>query len=274
MQHQEFEPAEELRDTIQCFWYEKREFGEAESSFEVVPDGFAEIIFHFGSSCSIAHNGNIEPLPSPFMIGLLNHPVHFYAKNSLKIIGIRCFPWSIFDLLGLPSGKDGVRIFEHSITELQTTLQQYINDDKIEEAITYVQQYFLITKPQISHENTLSKAGNALRETNGTMPVSRIATEAHSTVRTLERKFKQSSGHTVKDVSGLIRFEQVRNQLWTDPDANLAALAIELGYSDQAHLSKEFKRYSGTTPAAFAKNSKKEKRIISSNFISFKQTKI
>ena len=119
MQHQEFEPPEELRDTIKCFWYNKRDFGELPSGFEILPDGYAEIIFHFGSACSISYNGDLLPLPSPFMMGLLNQPALLYAKNRLEIIGIRCFPWTVFDLLGLPSGKDGVRIFEHPIARLQ-----------------------------------------------------------------------------------------------------------------------------------------------------------
>jgi AraC-like DNA-binding protein len=90
-------------------------------------------------------------------------------------------------------------------------------------------------------------------EARGVMPVSEVAAAAHATVRTLERKFKQSSGHTVKDVSGLMRFEQARNRLWNEPHANLAELAQALGYTDQSHLSREFKRYSGMTPAAFAR---------------------
>jgi len=98
-----------------------------------------------------------------------------------------------------------------------------------------------------------------------------VATTAHATVRTLERKFKRSSGFTVKDVSGLIRFEQVRNHLWHYPGANLAGLAHELGYADQAHLSREFKRYSGTTPATFARNAKKRKQAVSNDFVAFVQ---
>jgi AraC-like DNA-binding protein len=88
---------------------------------------------------------------------------------------------------------------------------------------------------------------------------------------TLERKFKQSSGYTVKDVSALMRFEQVRNKLWHSPDCNLAGLAHELGYSDQSHLSKEFKRYSGTTPAAFARKAKEGKLAVSKDFVTFVQ---
>ena len=48
---------------------------------------------------------------------------------------------------------------------------------------------------------------------NGNMPVSEVAAAANATVRTLERKFKSAAGYTVKDVAGLMRFEQVRNAI-------------------------------------------------------------
>jgi AraC-like DNA-binding protein len=272
MQHQEFEPPEDLRDSIECFWYTSIDFGEQQSGFEVVPDGFAEIIFHFGSDCSISYDGSLQPLPSPFMVGLLNQPVHFYAKKRLEIIGVRCFPWTVFDLLELPSGKDGVRVFEHPIAQLQSALNARINAGKIADAVDHVKDFFLKARLGIATDSTLSKAGVAMRDANGTMPVTQVAAAAHATVRTLERKFKESSGHTVKDVSGLMRFEQVRNQLWIDPDINLAGLALELGYADQSHLSKEFKRYSGTTPGAFARKAKKRKLAAGNDFVAFIQS--
>ena len=256
MHHQEFEPPEELRNFIKCFWYNRRDSGEHKSSFEVLPDGYAEIIFHFGSVCSIATNEHWQPLPSPFIMGLLNGPVLLDTKNRLEIIGIRCFPWTVFDLLRLPPSQDRVRIFEHPIAQLQSTLNESIQTGEIEEALAQLKQYFLDTRSRIAIDSTLFKAGVAMREANGTLPVSEVAAAAHATARTLERKFKQSSGYTVKDVSGLIRFEQARNQLWLYPNSNLAGLAYELGYTDQSHLSREFKRYSGTTPAAFARKVK------------------
>jgi AraC-like DNA-binding protein len=271
MQHQEFEAPSALQDTIKCFWHNTKDFGEHQAGFEVVPDGYAEIIFHFGSGCSMSHNGSLQPLPSPFMMGLLNQPVHFYTKNRLEIIGIRCFPWTVFDLLGLPSGKASVHIFEHPIARLQSILEECINAGKVEEAVAQVKQYFLDARSRIPGNTMLFKAGVAMSKANGTMPVSQVAAAAHATVRTLERKFKQSSGYTVKDVSGLMRFEQVRNKLWHYPDSNLAGLAHELGYTDQAHLSKEFKRYSGTTPAAFARKAKKGKQAVSNDFVAFIQ---
>ncbi|MXV49699.1 helix-turn-helix domain-containing protein [Pedobacter sp. HMF7647] len=257
MQHQEFEPPADLRDTIKCFWYNRRGHDEDESTFEVIPDGYAEIIFYFGRLCGVSYDGSWQQLPSPFMIGLLNQPANFYAESNLEIIGIRCFPWTVFNLLGLPSGKGGVRISEHPIAGLHAALEEFINAGKIEDALAQVKRYFLTVRSKIATDSIISKAGFAMRESNGTMPVSLVANAAHSTVRTLERKFRQSSGYSVKDVSGLMRFEQVRNKLWHYPESNLVSLAHELGYADQSHLSKEFKRYSGTTPAAFARKAKK-----------------
>ncbi len=271
MQHQEFAPPEALQDTIKCFWYNKREQAALSSGFEVVPDGYAELIFYFGGPCSIFYKDGLQPLPSPFMVGLLNQPVIFYMEARLEIIAVRCYPWTVFDLLGLPSGKDGVQLLAHPVAQLQPALQELVQAGNIPEALEQVKQYFLDARSRVAMDSMLFKAGAAMNKAKGTIPVSRVAAAAHTTVRTLERKFKQSSGYTVKDVSGLMRFEQVRNHLWHYPDAGLAALALELGYTDQAHLSKEFKRYSGTTPAAFARKAKKGQQAISGNFVAFIQ---
>jgi AraC-like DNA-binding protein len=268
--HQEFDPPSALQDTIECFWYHRRDFGEQQTGFEVLPDGYAEIIFYFGNAVSIATNEGLQSLPSPFLTGVLNQPAIFYTKNRLEIIGIRCYPWTVFDLLGLQSGKDGVRIFEHPIARLQPLLNKWIQAGKIEEAVDEVNQYFLNAHSRIATDSMLFKAGIAMRKANGAIPVNQVAAAAHATVRTLERKFKQAAGYTVKDVSSVMRFQQVRNQLWMNPDSSLAGLAHDLGYTDQSHLSKEFKRYSGTTPAAFARKVKKEKQA-GNDFVAFIQ---
>ncbi|WP_202424330.1 helix-turn-helix domain-containing protein [Duganella levis] len=243
--HREFAPPEPLRGAIRCFWHTRR--ADHGPSFEIIPDGYAEIIFYFGS-CYL----DGKALPSPFLMGLLNQPLHLTTDGVLDVIGIRCYPWTVFDLLGLPPDKDGLRVFEHPVAVLQPALQACVAEGRIEDAVALLADYFSGAQPT-AVDPTLFKAGAAMLEARGVMPVSEVAAAAHATVRTLERKFKQSSGHTVKDVSGLMRFEQARNRLWTEPDANLAELAQALGYTDQSHLSREFKRYSGMTPAAFAR---------------------
>jgi AraC-like DNA-binding protein len=271
MHHQEVEPPAALRDTIKCFWYLNRDLGARPASFEVVPDGYAEIIFHFGSGCSFVTEAGLQPLPSPFMVGLLQQPAVFWAQNRLQIIGIRCFPWTVFELLGLLPGQDGVRIVEHPIAQLHAVLAARVQAGQLAEALAEVADYCWVAHARTAADRLLAKAGAAMRQAHGTLPVSHVAAAAHATVRTLERKFKQAAGYTVKDVSGLMRFEQVRNHLWQNPSASLASLAHELGYADQAHLSREFKRYSGTTPAAFARKTQRDRPAPGPDFVAFVQ---
>lgn len=259
MLHEEYDPPEALRQAIKCFWHNRWDFGALPASFEVMPDGYAEIIFSFGS---VMRDG--VPLPSPFMMGLLNQPAVFMAAGRLEIIGVRCYPWTVFELLGLPAAKQGVHTLVHPIAQLQPLLAQHVHAGDIDAAVAEVRRFFA---PAPALDSTLSKAGEAMLGARGAMPVSQVAAASHATVRTLERKFKQSSGHTVKDVSGLMRFEQARNRLWHQPQTNLAALAQELGYTDQSHLSREFKRYSGSTPGAFARKAK----ATSKDFVAFVQ---
>ncbi|NYE61528.1 AraC-like DNA-binding protein [Duganella sp. 1224] len=243
--HREFAPPEALRGAIRCLWHTRRPF--TGPRFEIVPDGYAEIIFYVGS-CYL----DGKPLPSPFLMGLLDQPVVLTTDGPLDVLGVRCYPWTVFELLGLPPGREGVRTFAHPVARLQTPLAACVAEGSIDDAVALLARYFS-GAPPAAPDGTLFKAGAAMLAARGALPVSAVAAAAHATVRTLERKFKQSSGRTVKDVSGLMRFEQARNRLWAEPDTSLAALAQSLGYTDQSHLTREFKRYSGMTPAAFAR---------------------
>jgi AraC-like DNA-binding protein len=249
--HHEFAPPATLRHAIKCFWHHTRDTGPLASTFEVLPDGWVEIIFHFGGGVGEASGS--APLPSPFMMRLLTQPVCFGAQGRVDVIGIRCYPWAVFDLLGLSPGTDGQNLRMHPLARLQSTLARCVQAGRIDEALTHIERHLLAAQAHSKVDRMLARAGAALREAHGSMPVGEVAVAAHATVRTLERRFKLVSGHTVKEVSGLIRFEQVRNALFQGPPPGIAGLAHALGYTDQAHLGREFKRYSGTTPAAFAR---------------------
>ena len=173
MQHQAIEPPEALRDVIKDFWYISRDFDERQPDFEVTPDGYAEIIFYFGSACSISTPNGWQLLPSPFLVGLLTQPILFRAENRLEIIGIKGFPWAIFELLNLPPGKGGVRVMEHPIAQLQAALATCLRASDVAGALAQVMQYCVQARPQMASNRLLADAGGAL-------PVSQVAAAAHS----------------------------------------------------------------------------------------------
>ncbi|MEM7287714.1 MAG: helix-turn-helix domain-containing protein [Actinomycetota bacterium] len=68
--------------------------------------------------------------------------------------------------------------------------------------------------------------------------------------RQLRRRFHWSIGYGPATLRRIERFNAVR-RLCDRPDQDLAAAAATVGYSDQAHLSREVKRLTGLTPSAY-----------------------
>lgn len=67
-------------------------------------------------------------------------------------------------------------------------------------------------------------------------------------------KFRRRVGLTPKRFARLVRFRRVVDSLATRGGAppRLARLALETGYSDQAHLTREFRAFAGLAPTEYA----------------------
>ena len=70
--------------------------------------------------------------------------------------------------------------------------------------------------------------------------------------RQVERTVREATRLSPKQLASLARFERARDALFARPDVPLARLAAAVGFADQAHFTREFKRYAGRTPRAFA----------------------
>ncbi|MEV6280887.1 AraC family transcriptional regulator [Nocardia sp. NPDC051832] len=74
-------------------------------------------------------------------------------------------------------------------------------------------------------------------------------------VRTLQRLFRRYVGAAPKWVLRRYRLQDGADLLAKGRTADLAALAVELGYFDQAHFSREFAAEIGMPPLEYARNS-------------------
>lgn len=66
--------------------------------------------------------------------------------------------------------------------------------------------------------------------------------------RTLRRRFDESFGYGPKTLDRILRYQRFR-RLSQGSNVSTAALAVEAGYADQAHLVRETRRLTGSTPA-------------------------
>jgi hypothetical protein len=74
---------------------------------------------------------------------------------------------------------------------------------------------------------------------------------AEGSSRTLRRQFEKYAGLSLKQMERMLRVQRVLTRLAQRPASSLAALALDEGFSDQAHLSREFKRLLGMGPRSF-----------------------
>lgn len=82
--------------------------------------------------------------------------------------------------------------------------------------------------------------------------VDHLAAETGTTVRRLQRIFAEYVGVTPKWVLMRHRVHLAAELIARDPGCDLAEVALELGYSDQAHFTGDFAHAVGCPPAAYA----------------------
>ena len=80
--------------------------------------------------------------------------------------------------------------------------------------------------------------------------VERVATELGWSRKRLARRFHDAIGLHPRAFAGLARFERFATGLQAQPRRPLAHAALDAGYADQAHLTREVARYTDLSPAA------------------------
>jgi len=77
--------------------------------------------------------------------------------------------------------------------------------------------------------------------------VTTVAAELYLSERQLRRRFVERVGYGPKTLQRVLRFQRLKDIL-EGSDAGLATAAIDAGYADQAHLTRDCRNLAGLTP--------------------------
>jgi AraC-like DNA-binding protein len=91
----------------------------------------------------------------------------------------------------------------------------------------------------------------ALAQFRGGVSVAVAARDSGFSHRRFLQLFRQSVGLAPKTYLRVLRFQRVLPALQGDAVPSLAALAADMGYSDQSHFNREFMAFSGVTPLTY-----------------------
>lgn len=244
------EPSKELSTYIECYWVVESD--QPPHTQKIIPDGFPEMIFHYGDPYEINLGGTWEQQGKALIAGQISQ--HFLLRNTgySKMLGLKFRPAAIGQLFCID-----MCLLLDKVLNLQTLLDGHFqflieapwNAENPAGAIQQIERY-LLGHAQNKPEPIASAAADAIHQTGGTMSIATLCTQLEVSERTLERSFKKYIGMAPKYYARIIRFNRIF-ELLQNKNLNWADLVYESGYYDQSHFIRDFKKFSGEDPSRY-----------------------
>jgi AraC-like DNA-binding protein len=240
-------PTPENSRWIECFWIIEND-DVTPVIQKIIPDGFPEIIFHFGDPYRINLNDAWEIQTNSLLAGQISK--YFFLENTGKssMLGIKLKPAALASIIGIDMETltDKVYALPRPLMDLGTAIS---NAGNFEDRISAANQYFAEFK---DHElnRPIDKALKMIFETKGLVTVTEMANAVGLSERQLERLFKKHVGLSPKFYCRIIRFRSIF-QLHEQGDPSWLDLAYEAGYADQSHFIRNFKAFTGDDPTSY-----------------------
>jgi AraC-like DNA-binding protein len=227
--YREWLPPAALRDSLTCLW--AGVMPDEPSVADVTPDGCTDLIWQSGYGAYVA-GPDTAPAPAPLPPGTI-------------VIGARFRPGAGGAALGIPLAamRDQRVDLADCLPALARELPGDLPADVALELITVASARLARSgppDPAVVHGARLLAGPGSVAELSDTLGLSE---------RQLLRRFDVAVGYGPKTLHRVLRFQRLMRLLATaGPTADLAGLAIETGYADQAHMTREVTRLAGRSP--------------------------
>lgn len=247
----EIEPCDDLKSYIRCFWGSPVPYINKESIVVndrdniVIPDCCMDIIFDIDYSNNKVNNLFCNINDAPF------YTEEITTRALVSTFGIRFNFWTTYLFADdkLPKRcNEFANVDQHFVSLRKDIEDIIINHPKIEERIYYVEK--LLIKKLLNkrlNDNLLNGVYHILKS-KGVTTISEVSNYTSISSRQLERVFKEYIGISPKKCCSLVRYQNVWKDLAFSREFNPSNIAYNYGYSDQAHMINDFKKYHGSTP--------------------------
>jgi len=263
MHYEELAPAPELRGLVHRLWALQGPTTAGGPFQRAMPDGRAELIFNFADPFESLAGADLRRQPLSLLVGPGRRAMAIRPTGRVDLIGIRFRPEALTSWLRVRGGEVADAAF--ALGELPVPLEATLAEQLAETSSTRHRFAILgrhLAKTTGSSDRRLSAAVDMALAEGGARPEN-IARRLGLSRRQLGRLFRERIGIPPQSLGRLGRFQRVLRELDGNPRASLAATAARLGYFDQAHMSRDFRLFAGTTPGRYLR----EVRELTRNFL-------
>jgi AraC-like DNA-binding protein len=237
--YRESRPPAALGSVVECLWQRDR-WRPPDSDLGVLPDGRVDVIWAADGTVVVA--------------GPQRRPLGRPLPPELVVVGVR-FPLGIGPpLLGVPA---------HELADMHVSLEAI----DARPAALLLRDLLAIEDPAEAHtriawavarrvdshwspDPVVQRAAALLEDPAAR--VERVADELALSERQLQRRFREFVGYGPKTLQRVLRFQRLLGALerGREQTGGLGRIAAAIGYSDQAHLTREARDLSGHSPVS------------------------
>ncbi|MCW5620584.1 MAG: helix-turn-helix transcriptional regulator [Burkholderiales bacterium] len=231
-------PSHLLRAYVSHYWLCRNN---PDRTHDILPDGCVDVVISVSGSnaCSAVYGTTTARREVPVEVGSHYLGIRFKPGRSRHFLAASAM--ELTDCCESTAGLlepalDGVpeSVHEHGVFSLLDTA---------------LERHVLKHRPA---PGGIDRVIDAIEAAHGMLRIKAIAAMLGKSPRQLERVFLETVGITPKLFSRIVRFRRASALVSSSP-ASLADIAAAAGYSDQSHMSNEFRLLGDISPAVFAR---------------------
>lgn len=246
------QPSSVLKPYIRYYWILQDDSADTVSE-RTLPTGCIQMVFHKGKQLLSVREKELQP--QHFICGQATGFTDIRSTGNIEMIVVVFQPYAPKVFFETPIHLfrgENVAIEDVEDREL-AVLSRKIRDTENNEVCIQLIEQFLYHRLSALPEYTMRRLSSALSEINHRPQVdlSLLADTACLSTKQFSRIFVEYVGTSPKDFIRIVRVQRALFTMQRNPQMSFAQVAYSCGFSDQSHMIKEFKLFSGYTPQEY-----------------------
>lgn len=249
MIYQIIPPPEILKRWVRHFWVLQFSSGHNdEKLLKLYADPYPLLTFQCNEGESLIRKDDGTFLSDFFIAGIKTKPVSFKVSSTYSQVAVSFYPNAIGKIFDVPPDAFVDRYYDLIDLCPKLLVEKLRNSKDIQERIHHLIEFLITQTKTVKKRDPILEdcvfGRHDLKEWN----LKSLMNGHKISERQLERKFNEYMGISPKRYLRIIRFERALKMLQCSSSGKLSNVAFDLGYSDQAAFSNDFRNSCGFSP--------------------------
>jgi AraC-like DNA-binding protein len=254
MVYRQFIPSFPLSEFINSMYFLKGNMDQSEKN--ILPDYKTDLIFLFDSKMTgYTDPGRQITVSTSIINGFRREPLHFSYQGNTEMLGIRFHPFGFTQLFRVQPKEltDFPRVSDILESGKYGEIMEKISlEPEPAKKIRIIENWLLNIVRRAKIQTSLAiRAVHKISATKGILPLRVICNNSPSEYKQLQRFCHDVMDISPKSYTRMVRFEHIHQYIIENQRPDWMELVANLEFTDQSHLIREIKDFTGLTPKEF-----------------------